>query len=753
MRGPVRALALAVILLGSVPIVTPPPAQALGSVAVYMGGLNWPIALAFSPDGRIFFAERLTGQIRVIENDFLLPAPFYTLPNTATAGERGLLGLTLDPGFPTVPWVYAYQTYNDVANGTVNNRIVRILASGNTGVSMQLLLRMPPLSGATNHNGGVIAFGPDFKLYAVVGENANIALAQNMMSPMGKVLRMNPDGTVPTDNPFYGSLSADNLIYTFGHRNMFGLAFHPSTGRAYVTENGPSCNDEVNLLVAGGNFGWGTTQTCASPPPPPNNTNRDGPLPINLPIWWWGSTICPTNAAIYRGPNFTAWRGDLLMGDCNFRRLHRLDLAPPNYDAVLSDDILWTAPGPVLDVESGPDGAIWFTTTTTIYRYYDTARPPNAQFSATPPQTTPGNPITFDGSASSDPDGTIVSWTWDFGDTQTGSGPVVNHAYTAPGTYTVTLTIVDNESLSDTATTDVIVNPFPFATFTMGPSPAAPAQPVTFDGSGSSGNLVSYDWTFGDGNTASGAIVAHAYASPGSYTVTLTVTDDQSQQDSEAQVLRVNAPPIASFVADPPQTVMGQAVTLNATTSSDSDGTIASHAWAFGDGNTATGAVVMHTYSSKGPFVVRLTVTDNDGATSETTRTVLVANRPPVIVAASPSDATARMVADGSLRLNVTALDPDLDPLTYTWRVDGVLRGADAPVLVLTGGSPGTYVVNVTVSDGEGNDWRQWTLDVEAPSGGAGATPWIVAALLAVVLAFVVFAVWRRRRRRDRRGP
>src|SRR6267143_5352674 len=102
-----------------------------------------------------------TGSIRIIENGSHLPTPFITLPNTDTAGERGLLGLALDPAFPSTPYVYAYQTYIDTANSSTYNRIVRISANGNIGVSYTVILRMPPLSGATNHNGGVIAFGPD----------------------------------------------------------------------------------------------------------------------------------------------------------------------------------------------------------------------------------------------------------------------------------------------------------------------------------------------------------------------------------------------------------------------------------------------------------------------------------------------------------------------------------------------------------------------------------------------------------------
>jgi aldose sugar dehydrogenase len=328
-----------------------------------------PIALAFAPDSRVFYAERNSGNIQILGTATTDTTTFYTLTGTDSPGERGLLGLALDPDFDTMPYVYAYQTYRDGGSGTVYNRIVRILANQDRdmGVSHTVLLRLPNLSGATNHNGGVIAFGPDGMLYALVGENANEDLSQDASSPMGKVLRMNRNGWAPPDNPFVGDPAWFNLTYSYGHRNMFGLAFHPTTEDLLITENGPTCNDEVNLLSAGGNFGWGPTQTCGTPPPAPSNTNQDGPAPI-LPIWWWDDTICPTNAAVYGGPLFPAWQGDLFMGDCNFGNLHRLDLVGPEYDSVQSDTILRTAPGPILDVEMGLDGHLWVTTPSAIYR-------------------------------------------------------------------------------------------------------------------------------------------------------------------------------------------------------------------------------------------------------------------------------------------------------------------------------------------------------------------------------------------------
>lgn len=345
---------------------TPSPGSGAVVLTSLRTGLAWPIALAFAPDGRVFYAERFTGNIQILGNATAPASTLVNLPNTEVSGERGLLGLALDPDFPNRPYVYAYQTYNDGSSGTIYNRIVRILVNGDTGQLDSVILRMPPLTSATNHNGGVIAFGPDGMLYAVVGENAIPALAQDPASPMGRVLRMNTDGSAPTANPFYGIAGWNNLTYTYGHRNMFGLAFDPSTGRAYATENGPRCNDEVNRLVAGGNFGWGPSQTCSTPPAPPANTNRDGPTPV-LPIRWYTPVIVPTNAAIYNASVPASSRGHLVMGSYADHRLREFALDPVD-GTVLSETILATAPDGILDVEMGLDGYLWITTSSTIFR-------------------------------------------------------------------------------------------------------------------------------------------------------------------------------------------------------------------------------------------------------------------------------------------------------------------------------------------------------------------------------------------------
>ena len=711
-----RTLSLGFVFLlvaGFLAVLAPaPPASAAGQISVYMSGLQFPIALGFASDGRIFYAERNTGNIRIIQGGLLLVTPYITLPNTTTAGERGLLGLALDPGYPSTPFVYAYQTYNDALNGTIYNRILRIVGGGNVATSFTVILRMPPLSGATNHNGGVIAFGPDGKLYADVGENADMALSQDLTSPMGKVLRMNTDGTAPTDNPYYGSLSTNNLIYTYGHRNMFGLAFHPFTGRLYVTENGPNCNDEINLLpnltAADRNFGWGPTANCATPPPAPINTNRDGPNPI-LPIWWWAGTICPTNAAIYGGPFFPAFRGDMFMGDCNFNRFHRLHLVPPNYDTVASDTIVWTAPASIIEVEQGRDGAIWITTPSTIYRYWDSAQPPVPAFTATPNPVAPGTPVAFDASASSDPDGTIVSYSWTFGDLSTGSGVTTSHAYAAVGTYTVTLTIVDNESYSRNTSHDVTVRlppQPPVASFTANPNVTTPGTVVAFDATASydpDGTIVSYSWTFGDTLTGSGVTTGHAYAAVGTYRVTLTVVDNSSSSANTSQDVVVrpppaSQPPVASFTASPNPVAPGSPVAFDASLSYDPDGTIVLYSWNFGDLSNGTGVTTTHAYAASGTYTAILTVVDNASLSTNASQAVIVDAPPVARFTYAPAAVYINVVIafDGS-----SSSDPDGPVVSWTWDFGDGATGSGVTA-THTYAWKGPFTVALTVGDPRG---------------------------------------------------
>jgi glucose/arabinose dehydrogenase len=221
-------------------------------------GLASPTAMQFAPDGRLFVCEQ-TGRLRVIKNGTLLASPFLTLTVSST-GERGLLGVTFDPNFAATRYVYVYYT---AVTPTVHNRISRFTANGDVALagSEVVIFELDSLSSATNHNGGALAFGPDGKLYAAVGENANGQNAQSMSNVLGKMLRINKDGTIPTDNPFYATATGRNrAIWTLGLRNPFTFAFNPGGTELFINDVGQNTWEEINEGLAGANYGWPTSE-------------------------------------------------------------------------------------------------------------------------------------------------------------------------------------------------------------------------------------------------------------------------------------------------------------------------------------------------------------------------------------------------------------------------------------------------------------------------------------------------------------
>lgn len=305
--------------------------------------------MAFAADGRLFFTERLAGRVRVMVDGRLLAEPVAELP-VAQAMETGLLGLALHPQFPRTPYLYVYYTAQ-TSLGALFNRVVRLRLSGNTSVGMEVVLDRIP--GAAIHNGGILAFGPDDKLYVTTGDATRSGSAQDLGSLAGKVLRLDDDGTIPQDNPFVGS-----PVYTYGHRNVFGLAFHPKTGAAYITENGPQENDEVNLLRPGANYGW------------PLVTGMAGDPRFVDPLLTFTPNIAPTQALFSTGGKLDReYQGDLFFGDWNLGGLHRVLLGSPQADRVAREDVVYRhREGGIVGLAQGPDGYLYFSTADAIYR-------------------------------------------------------------------------------------------------------------------------------------------------------------------------------------------------------------------------------------------------------------------------------------------------------------------------------------------------------------------------------------------------
>lgn len=233
-------------------------------------GLTNPTAMAFAPDGRIFVCLQ-AGQLRVIKNGVLLAQPFLSV-GVDSGGERGLLGVAFDPNFASNQYIYVYYTATSPAT---HNRISRFTANGDVAVagSETILLELNNLSGATNHNGGALHFGPDGKLYAAVGDNANGDNAQTLTNLLGKMLRINADGTIPADNPFVTPDSGRNgAIWAFGLRNPFTFAFQPGTGRMFINDVGQNTYEEINDGIVASNYGWPATEG------PTTNLNYRSPL-------------------------------------------------------------------------------------------------------------------------------------------------------------------------------------------------------------------------------------------------------------------------------------------------------------------------------------------------------------------------------------------------------------------------------------------------------------------------------------------
>lgn len=310
-------------------------AGALKTVTV-AENLDTPWEVAFAPDGRIFVTER-PGVVRVIEDGELREEPYADLGAQET-GEGGQLGLALDPNFEENDTLYAYYT-TETEDGPVN-RIVRLVEEGGDVEQRETLLEAPA---ARIHNGGRIAFGPDGKLYATIGDVSEASLAQDRDALAGKILRLNPDGSVPRGNPFDGS-----PVYSYGHRNPQGLAWDEE-GNLYAPEHGQSAHDELNLIKAGNNYGWPEIQ---------GDENAPGLTP---PVLHSGEKTWAPSGAEYveEGP----WAGSVLFAALAGESLHRVQINPQDPNEVTGhEEYLEGEYGRLRTVKQGPEGALYVLT-------------------------------------------------------------------------------------------------------------------------------------------------------------------------------------------------------------------------------------------------------------------------------------------------------------------------------------------------------------------------------------------------------
>jgi glucose/arabinose dehydrogenase len=325
----------------------------------FVTGLASATAFVQAPDGRFFVAQQ-GGALRVVKNGALLAAPFVQL-TVDSAGERGLIGVALHPQFATNGWVYVHHTVPGVP---AHNRVTRLVAAGDVADgSATTIVDLPALSSATNHNGGAIHFGPDGKLYIAVGENAQPALAQDPSSPFGKLLRVNDDGSIPADNP------SASRVWASGLRNPFTFAVQPGTGRIHINDVGQDTWEEIDVGVAGANYGW-----PASEGPDDVGAGVTGPLfaygqaaaspPGSGPGGFFTGFAIAGGAFYPAGGAFPApYQGNYFFADFGSRFVARLDAA--NENAAYAFAHLATSP---VDMIAGTDGALYVLTRSAIVR-------------------------------------------------------------------------------------------------------------------------------------------------------------------------------------------------------------------------------------------------------------------------------------------------------------------------------------------------------------------------------------------------
>jgi glucose/arabinose dehydrogenase len=465
-RHAARGLALTIAIL------FPVQAAAAGLRAGFTettiaSGLANPTAMAFAPDGRVFVCQQ-GGQLRVIKDNTLLPTPFLSVA-VSSVGERGLLGVAIDPNFAVNQFVYIYYT---ATTPVLHNRVSRFTANGDVAAagSEVTLLDLPAL-GATNHNGGAIHFGPDGLLYIGVGENAVGSNSQTLGNLLGKILRINADGSIPSSNPFFDQATgANRAIWALGLRNPFTFAIEPVSGRMMINDVGQDAWEEINEGLPGANYGWPATEGPTTDPrfvSPIHAYPHDDEVCAIA-----GGTFSP----VLSSPYPDEYRGDYFFADLCGGWIRQYDFV----SGIAATDFASGIVGPV-DLTIGPEGSLYYLArgagnTTGVLVRIDFAGPLRPIITRHPASVTVavGQTATFQVTATGTPP---LSYQW------------LRNGVDIPGATSATLTLTgtrdDNgaqircrvandagEALSNPATLRIIIGKPPVPTI-LTPSPGA----------------------------------------------------------------------------------------------------------------------------------------------------------------------------------------------------------------------------------------------------------------------------------------
>ncbi len=314
--------------------------------------------MAFLPDGSMLVTER-PGRLRLIRGGSLAVAPIAGVPVVHTGSQAGLFDVVLHPDFAQNHLLYlTYAAGTAAANGT---QVARARFDGGALRELEVIFKAMPLKDTDNHYGGRLAFLPDGTFALTIGEGFEYReQAQVLRSDLGKIVRLNADGSIPADNPFVGQASVRPEIYTWGHRNEQGLLFDSQSGRLYETEHGPRGGDELNIILPRRNYGWpvityGMDYSGAYVSP---YTRRAG---LEQPVLYWTPSIAPSGLAIYHGDKFPAWRGDLFSGALALEHLRRIHLDARG-EVLYQQQLLTELHARIRDVRAAPDGYLYVCT-------------------------------------------------------------------------------------------------------------------------------------------------------------------------------------------------------------------------------------------------------------------------------------------------------------------------------------------------------------------------------------------------------
>lgn len=323
------------------------PSSVAYEIKELVGGLNVPWSIAFTSKDRLLVAER-NGSVRVVESDQLKPQPLISFAEVSSKAEEGLMGLTADPNYTQNKYIYACLAY-DTTKG-LQDKVVRFKDNGDSANEITTIIEGIPA--AQYHAGCKLKFGPDGKLYITTGDATNKQIAQDLNSLGGKILRINPDGSIPADNPFNNS-----PVWSYGHRNPQGICWQPNTNQLFSVEHGPSGfdgpggGDEVNIIYKGANYGW---------PLVSHEGKKDGTI---APLLVFTPAVAPSACSFYGSDNLPQFKGDLFFAGLKGEGLWRVRFNGNNPSEVASfekmNDINM---GRLREVIEGPDGNLYFTT-------------------------------------------------------------------------------------------------------------------------------------------------------------------------------------------------------------------------------------------------------------------------------------------------------------------------------------------------------------------------------------------------------